>query len=307
MEPLGDVITLLRPRAAGTKIIQGAGRWAVRHSRVAYAGFGLMLAGECWLAVDGHETLRLATGDFVLMPASRAFTIASDLACDVVSLNAQEALACRAGEVWYGDPALEAEFKQLGGYFELDSVNRSLLSSLLPTLVHIQASDPAAGRLRRTIDSIVEEALADRPGRDLVVDRLIEVLLVEALRFRSEGVDAIGRPGLIAGLADPLLARALRRLHDNVAHPWSVGELAREAGLSRSAFSERFGQKVGVPPMQYLIEWRMALAKTMLQQDAPPLEAVAAAIGYQSASAFSTAFRREVGSPPSHFARTAAG
>ena len=83
--------------------------------------------------------------------------------------------------------------------------------------------------------------------------------------------------------------------------------LAREAGLSRSVFSERFVQKIGMPPMQYLMEWRMALAKAMLQRDAPPLEAVAAAIGYQSASAFSTAFRREVGSPPSHFARTAGG
>src|ERR1700722_2482129 len=306
MEPLADVISLLRPRAVGTKVIHGAGRWAVRRSRVAYAGFGLVLIGQCWLAVGGHKPVRLATGDFVLMPASRAFTIASDLACEVVSLNAQEALACQAGEVRYGDPDLEADFKQLGGYFQLDSVNRSLLSGLLPTLVHIQASDPASGRLKRTIDSIVEEALADRPGRDLVVDRLIEVLLVEALRFRSEGVDAIGQ-GLLAGLADPLLARALRRLHGDVAHPWSVEELAREAGLSRSAFSERFGQKIGVPPMQYLIEWRMALAKAMLQRDALPLEAVAAAIGYQSASAFSTAFRREVGSPPSHFARNTTG
>jgi AraC-like DNA-binding protein len=197
--------------------------------------------------------------------------------------------------------------KQLGGYFELDFVNRSLLRGLLPTLVHIQASDPAARRLKRTIDSIVEEAVANRPGRDLVVDRLIEVLLVEALRFRSEGVHAIAQPGLLVGLADPLLARALRRIHSDVAHAWSVEELAKAAGLSRSVFSERFSKKVGVPPMQYLIDWRIALAKAMLQRDSPPLEAVAAAIGYQSASAFSTAFRREVGCPPSHFARSATG
>ena len=305
MEPLADVITLLRPRAVGTKVIRGAGRWAVRRSRVTYAGFGIVLAGECWLTVDGHETLRLAAGDFVLIPASRAFTTASDLACEVVLLNAQEALACQAGEVRYGDPDLEVDFKMLRGYFELDSANRSLLSGLLPVLVHIQASDPSAGRLKRTIDSIVDETLADRPGRGLVVDRLIEVLLVEALRFRNEGVDAIGQPGLLAGLADPLLARALRRLHGDVARAWSVEDLAREAGLSRSVFSERFGQTVGVPPMQYLMDWRMALAKAMLQRNALPLEAVAASIGYQSASAFSTAFRREVGSPPSHFARTA--
>jgi AraC-like DNA-binding protein len=307
MEPLADVITLLGPRAVGTKVIQGAGRWAVRRPLMDLADFGLVLIGECWLEVDGHNPVRLATGDFVLMPANPGFTMASDLACEVVSLNAQEALACQAGEVRHGDPDLEADFKLLGGYFQLESVNRGLLSGLLPTLVHIQASDPAAGRLKPTIDSIVEEALADRPGRDLVVDRLIEVLLVEALRFRSEGVDAIGQPGLLAGLADPLLARSLRRLHGDVAHAWSVEELAREAGLSRSAFSERFGQKVGVPPMQYLIEWRMALAKAMLQRDTHPLEAVAAAVGYQSASAFSTAFRREVGSPPSHFARSTTG
>ena len=130
---------------------------------------------------------------------------------------------------------------------------------------------------------------------------------METLRFRTESVDAIGQPGLLVRLADPLLARALRRLHSNVAHAWSVEELAREAGLSRSAFSERFSRKVGVPPMQYRIDWRIALAKAMLQRDALPLEAVAAAIGYQSASAFSTAFRREVGSPPSHFARSATG
>src|ERR1700731_1386505 len=307
MEPLADVITLLRPRAVGTKVIHGAGGWAVRRSRVAYAGLRLVLIDQCWLAVDGHKPVRLATGDFVLMPASRAFTIAIDLACEVVSLDAQEGATCQPGEVRYGDPDLEAEFKQLGGYFQLDSVNRSLLSGLLPTIVHIQACDPAAGRLQRTMDSIVEEALADRPGRDLGVDRLIEVLLVEALRFRSEGVDAIGQPGLLVGLADPLLAPALRRLHGDVAHAWSVEELARAAGLSRSVFSERFNQKVGVPPMQYLMDWRMALAKAMLQRDAPPLDAVAAAIGYQSASAFSTAFRRAVGSPPSHFARSTTG
>jgi AraC-like DNA-binding protein len=259
------------------------------------------------VAYTSRQRSRIAKGDFVLVPADPGFTIASDLACEVVSIDMEGALHCQADGVRYGDPDLALEFKQLGGNFELDSANRGLLGGLLPTLVHIQASDPAAGRLKRMIDSIVEEWLADRPGREVVVDRLIEVLLVEALRFRSEGVDVIGQTGLLVGLADPLLARALRRFHNDVAHPWSVEELAKEAGLSRSVFSERFGQKVGVPPMQYLMDWRMALAKAMLQRDAPPLEAVAVAIGYQSASAFSTAFRREVGSPPSHFARTAAG
>ena len=98
MEPLADVITLLRPRALGTKVIQGAGGWAVRRSRMDFAGFGLVLIGECWLAVDGHKPVRLAKSDFVLMPANPGFTMASDLACEVVSIDAQEGVTCQAGE-----------------------------------------------------------------------------------------------------------------------------------------------------------------------------------------------------------------
>jgi transcriptional regulator GlxA family with amidase domain len=128
-------------------------------------------------------------------------------------------------------------------------------------------------------------------------------MLVEALRFRTAEIDATLRPGLLEGLADPNLANALRCIHADVARDWSVAELARHAGLSRSAFSDRFTHKVGVPPMEYLIQWRMVLAKDMLQREPMPLEKVAAAIGYESASAFSTAFRRRVGRPPSHFAR----
>jgi AraC-like DNA-binding protein len=270
-----------------------------------FAGFGLVLSGQCWLVVDGNEPVRLTEGDFILLPGDPGLTIASDLSCEAEQVDARQVMDCQLSEHQYGDRDIEADFKQLGGYFLTDTANRGLLSNLLPKFVHIRGSDAAAGRLKRTIDAIVDEALADRPGRDLVVERLIEVLLVEGLRFRSEVMSAIGPPGLLVGLADPPLARALRLLHGNVARGWSVEELAKEAGLSRSVFSERFGQKVGVPPMQYLMDWRMALAKDMLQREAPPLEMVAMAIGYQSASAFSTAFRREVGRPPSHFARSA--
>lgn len=301
MEPLADVIALLRPQAVGIKLIEGAGRWAARYDRVEAAGFGLVLAGECRLAVDGQFPLRLAAGDFVLMPATPGFTIGSDP--DVLPVAINPDAAPSGSRLRHGDPEAEAEFKQLGGYFRFDPANVALLSDLLPALVHVRGDDPAAGRLTRTIDLIAEEALADRPGRDLIVERLVEAMLVEALRLRAGAVDALGRPGLLEGLADPHLARALRRLHAEVAAPWTVTRLAREAGLSRSAFSDRFTRKVGAPPMEYLGAWRMARAKDMLRQGAASLETVAAAIGYQSASAFSTAFRRHVGHPPSRFAR----
>ncbi len=307
MEPLADIVALLRPRAVATKVVEGAGHWAVRYSRVEHAGFGLVLAGEAWLAVDGYEPFRIAEGDFVLLPATPGFTLASDLDLEPGQRDAVEAAANPVARARHGDPDGEAGFKQLGGYFQFEPANIALLRGLLPSLVHIPAGAAAAGRLAGVIGLITEEALAARPGRDLIVDRLIEVLLVEALRFHAESVRAMARPGMLEGLNDPHLARALRRLHANVAHAWTVAELAREAGLSRSAFSERFTRKLGAPPMEYLIEWRMALAKDMLRGASPPLETVAAAIGYQSASAFSTAFRRQVGRPPGRYARGGVG
>lgn len=300
MDPLAAVIGLLRPRTVGAKIISGAGRWAVRYERVEPAGFGLVLAGHCRLAVDGHAPLVLAAGDFVLMPATPGFTMASDPAGKPVTVD-PDAPAGLA-ELRHGDPRGEPDFRLLGGYFRVEPANIALLAGLLPDLVVIRGTEGAARRLADTIALVSEEALAQRPGRDLVVERLVEVVLVEALRFRPPGM--IARPGVLGGLADPQLARALRCLHAEVARAWTVASLAREAGLSRSTFSERFTQTVGMAPIAYLMQWRMALAKDMLQRDSVPLETVAATIGYQSASAFSTAFRRQVGRPPSRFARS---
>jgi len=109
---------------------------------------------------------------------------------------------------------------------------------------------------------------------------------------------------LLTGLADSRIRRALTSFHADIAGPWSVASLAQEAHLSRTAFSERFTRLVGVPPMTYLLEWRMAVAKDILHREQLPQDAVAAAIGYQSASAFNTAFRREVGQAPGEYART---
>lgn len=175
--------------------------------------------------------------------------------------------------------------------------------SLLPPLVHIRREEAGATRLRRIVELIGEEADANRPGRELILERLVEVLLVEALRFRAAAA-AGPEQGLLAGLSDPGLARALREIHVDVARRWTVAELARTAGMSRAVFAERFARKVGMPPMQYLLEWRTAIAKDMLRREHPPLAEVAERVGYQSASAFSTAFTRLTGCSPSAFARS---
>src|SRR5690606_17956549 len=137
-------------------------------------------------------------------------------------------------------------------------------------------------------------------GRDLVLTRLVEVLLIEALRA-TPAKDA--PPGLLRGLADAQLAPAIRQMHRQLARPWTVAQLAKAAGLSRSAFFERFARTVGLPPMEYLLAWRMSVARDLLRRQGLGVAEVAERVGYASASTFSTAFSRHVGQPPGRYAR----
>lgn len=135
-----------------------------------------------------------------------------------------------------------------------------------------------------------------------MLTRLVEVLLIEALRAApGDGAPA----GLLRGLADPRVAPAVRLIHDDYARPWTVAELARAAGLSRSAFFERFEQTVGMPPMAYLLAWRMTVARDLLRRHDVGVAEVAERVGYSAASTFSTAFSRETGQPPRRYATRA--
>jgi len=192
--------------------------------------------------------------------------------------------------------------RMLGGWFRFDRANAPLLVKLLPPVIHVRRDEPGASRLRRIVELIAGEAEASHPGRDLILERLVEVLLVEALRFRRSAPASQER-GLLAGLSDPGISRALRAIHADVAREWTVAELARVAIMSRAVFAERFTRTVGMPPMQYLLEWRMAIARDSLRREHPPLAQLAERVGYRSASAFSAAFTRLNGSAPSEFAR----
>lgn len=303
MESLSSLVSMLRPRAVHTKLITGSGRWGARYGRIETTGFGLVLAGDCHLSVGGPH-IRLQKGDFVLMPPCPEFSISSDPNAECVPFVAQsieEAPVPRH----HGRPDTDPEFKLLGGYFWFDQTNASLLPHLLPELLCVRNADVHSQRLLATIELLVDEATNQRPGRDLIVSRLVEIMLVEALRLAGEEPGIRPLPGLLQGMSDPHIAAALRCIHADAANQWTVADLARRAGLSRSVFSDRFARKVGIPPMEYVLRWRIALAKDMLRRDLVPLEKVAVRLGYQSASAFSTAFSREVGQPPSQFARAA--
>lgn len=297
-DPLAAIISLLRPQTVLSKIVSGAGEWSIRKPRYEDPAFCLLLEGSCFLDADGVGALELKEGDFVLLPEMPSFTLASDLGISPTLLDLDP-----ARETHYGIESGPVTMRMLGGYFRFDRANAQLLVRLLPPVVHIRREESGATRVRRVVELIGEEADAQRPGRELILARLVEVLLVEALRFRSAS-GAREEQGLLAGLLDPALARALREIHVDVARRWTVEQLARAAGMSRAVFAERFARKVGMPPMQYLLEWRMALAKEMLRGERPLLAEVAERVGYQSASAFSTAFTRLTGRSPGEFARS---
>ena len=297
-DPLAAIMSLLRPKTVLSKIIRGAGQWSIRKPRYEDPAFCLVLDGSCFLDADGVGVLALQEGDFVFLPETPGFTLASDLDLEPTLVPFDHSRETR-----YGAKSGQATLRMLGGYFRFDRANAQLLVRLLPSVVHIRRDEEGAARVRRVVELIDEEAETDRPGRELILAHLVQALLVEALRFRPAFV-AREEQGLLAGLCDPPLARALREIHADVAREWSVAELARTAFMSRAVFAERFARKVGMPPMQYLLEWRMAIAKDMLRRDAPPLAEVAEKIGYQSASAFSAAFTRLTGCSPSAFARS---
>jgi AraC-like DNA-binding protein len=294
-DPLSEVISLLQPRTVFSKRISGAGRWGVRYSDFGQPSFCVVLEGSCRLAVDGHQAVTLEAGDFVLLPATPGFTLSGFEPVRPEHIDPKVA-ATQAGEVRHGTRGGRPDVRLLGGWFVFDSPDSTLLVSLLPSLVHVRGVE----RLSVLVRLVGEESSERRSGRDLVLTRLAEVLLIEALRATPRE-DA--PPGLLRGLADARLAQAMRQMHGDPARSWTVDQLAKKAALSRSAFFDRFTRAVGQPPMEYLLAWRMAVAKDLLRRHDFRLAEVAERVGYGSASAFSTAFSRHVGQPPSRYAR----
>lgn len=296
MDPLSDIISLLRPSAAISKPISGRGDWGVRYRPHDAPGYTIVLAGGAWIELDGKEPLRIERGDFMLLPTTPAFALCSEPGFACVPVEPQN------DAVQHGEQEGEPDFVALGGSFAFEKVNAPLLLDLLPDLIVIPESEGRTTRFGRLIDLLTEECVSDYPGKALIVQRMLEALLVEALRWRSIGDEPV-RAGLLSGMRDPALARALRAIHADVRASWTVAELAKIAGMSRSAFAARFGEILGHAPIEYLSRWRMALAKDALARGAKSLDRIADDIGYESASAFSTAFRKRLGCPPGRFAR----
>ncbi|WMJ70847.1 AraC family transcriptional regulator [Stenotrophomonas sp. 24(2023)] len=294
-DPLTDVVQRLQPQAVLANLISGKGAWAVRYAAYGKPGFCIVLEGSAVLAVDGQAPITLQAGDFVLLPTTPAFTLSGFTPAPPVFID-PDVVRGGEGELRHGDPHGAPDMRSLGGAFEFAGSHAALLASLLPPVVHVRG----AARLQQLVQWVGEEYQQRRPGYAYMLEQLVRMLLVEALRWSSS---AGAPPGLLRGLGDARLARALERIHADVGHPWTVAALAAAAALSRSTFFERFTRTVGVPPMDYVQGWRMEVAKALLQAPGSTVAQVAERVGYGSSSTFSAAFSRVVGVSPGRFAR----
>lgn len=295
IDPLSEVIALLQPRTVFSKRISGAGEWGVRYSDFGQPSFCVVLEGSCRLAVDGESPRTLEAGDFVLLPATPGFTLSSFGRVTPTRIDPKLAMV-PDGEVRHGTRGGRPDVRMLGGYFVFDSPDAALLVSLLPSILHVRGQE----RLSVLVQLVADESRAQLSGRELVLTRLMEVLLIEALRS-SSGEDA--PPGLLRGLCDARLAPAIRQMHVHVDRSWTIAQLAKTSALSRSAFFDRFTRTVGLRPMAYLSAWRMAVARDLLRRRDLDIAEVAERVGYSCASTFSTAFSRHVGQPPGRYMR----
>jgi AraC-like DNA-binding protein len=303
------------PRARGAFLLRSLldPPWSIRIADESPLCLIAITRGEAWLLPDDDEALRLGRGDVAVIRGPDPYTLADDpeTAPQVVILPGQKCETPDGHEVtlmswmgvrtWGNSPV--GSTVMLNGTYEAEGeVSRRLLGALPPLLV--LAGDAWESPL---VPLLADEMVKDDPGQEAVLDRLLDLLLIAVLRAWFARPDAEA-PAWYRAYSDPVAGKALRLIHNDPAHPWTVAELAAEAGVSRAAFARRFTELVGEPPMKFLTDWRLSLAADLLLEPEATVGSVAYQVGYGTPFALSTAFKRVRGiSPHQHKLAAAAG
>jgi AraC-like DNA-binding protein len=293
VDPLSDVVALLRVRGALTARLEAAGdAWALRfrggHGRLK---FGILHAGSCWvLDLDGDRAHRLEAGDCYLLTSADAYTLAARPGVQPEDGDARFRRAARDGVLRIAsEPSVVLD----GGTLSLDERDAGLLLRVLPPFLRVRDDPDCAA----TIALLARETIGrDRPGAALARDHLAQVLFVQMLRAHVD--DRPQSPGWLGALADPQIGTALGLIHAEPARNWRVPELAEAVSLSRSAFAARFKALVGLAPAEYALQWRMHRAAVALRVPGVSVTQVAREHGYGSHSSFSKAYKAVMGVPP---------
>ncbi|MBK0052754.1 AraC family transcriptional regulator [Stenotrophomonas sp. S39] len=293
-DPIAQLVTLLRPTARYSKVIEGAGRWRIEREGQGDPMYIAVLEGSCHLTVDMQPSVALGAGDLVLVPSMRKLRNCSDEDASDEPPTLPEAIGEDRFRI--GEPHLAGDVLLQVGHCQFEAEDAAILSPLLPRVLHVRG----VPRLATLVQMLGDEVRSTRAARALVIERLLELLLIEALRSTPESTEPIG---LAYGLADERIGGSLRSIHQRPEQPWSVAKMAYEASMSRSSFAARVTKIVGLAPMEYLLAWRMAIAKHLLRSQELTLEQVAQRIGYASTVTFSTAFVRSTGVSIGKYAR----
>nr|WP_240972426.1 AraC family transcriptional regulator [Nonomuraea sp. FMUSA5-5] len=303
VDAVSELLAEVRARGAVFRRAVIRPPWALRMGSGAPLTLATMLRGHAWVVADGHEPVRLAAGDIAVVRGDAPYTVADDPAT-APALEVTAADYCpgaggveRAATLTCDAPGEEGAVLVSGTFERRGELSERLLRALPPVLVV-----PAEAGPFPSAGVVAEEIARDRPGQQMVLDRLLDLMLVSALRAWFASQDA-SVPGWCRALDDPVAGAALRLLHDAPAHPWTVAELAAEAGVSRAALARRFTALVGEPPMAYLAGWRVALAADLLRESDLTVAAIARRVGYANAFALSVAFKRLRGVRPSDHRR----
>lgn len=301
MDPLSDVLSLLKPRSytsGGFEIAGGTAiQWPEHEGIKCYA----VVSGQCWLSVEGlPEVVLLTAGDCYLLPPGPPFLLATDLSAAPVDFNTFRLTRKQDREV----PGKEgAGCYLVGGHFILSGSHADLLLGSLAPIVHIKRESDKA-TMRWSLERMKEEVRDPQPGGALIAQQLAYMMLIQALRLHlADG--AKGGVGWLFALADKRMGAAIRCMHDDPGHRWTLQALAERVGMSRSVFALRFKETVGVTPMEYLARWRMLLAGDRLKHSRESISVIALSLGYESESAFGKAFRRVMGCSPREHSRGA--
>ncbi len=265
--------------------------------------FHLITEGECFVELGTDTPVRLVAGDAVIFPQGDAHRMTSTPGlAPAKGARLDVVLARRPRQLSYGGGGPVTRL--VCGYLACDARFARVLLAGLPPLVRVNVRGSDAGAwLESSVRYALGETRSPRPGGEGVLAKLSEVLFIEILRLYMQE-QGEGRTGWLAAVGDRIVGAALKSLHKEAARDWTLEDLARVSGTSRSVLAERFLHLVGSSPMQYLTQWRMLLAANLLRHSNAPLARIAEQVGYQTDTAFSRAFRREYGAPPAAWRRS---
>lgn len=299
-DPLGEALHFLRMSGAYYCRSELTAPWGLTLPPMkGYMWFHAVTEGGCWLEA-GSEPVLLRPRDFALVPHGEGHVLRSEpeaLAPPILDLPLEQ-VSDRYEILRHGGGGSATTL--ICGAVRLGHPAALELIELMPSVIHIgdAQADAEAGWLHEALRLMAAEAKALRPGGETVITRLSDVLVVQAIRSWIDR-DPAARTGWLGALTDPQIGRAISLVHRDPARPWTVAALADEVAMSRSAFAARFAELVGEPPMSYVTRWRMHVALEWLRQDDHTVAQAASRLGYGSEAAFSRAFRRIVGVPPS--------